>query len=102
MAPPTIPVINIPDRVPWCSLNEFRAREIIMGHMAEAQTPISGNVNLAVSADPNRLMVNRTMAARENVISTFLLSMNFSINRIGNAPRVISPQNLETALAPMV
>ena len=43
MAPPAIPVHNIPDKEPWCSLTEFKAREKMMDHMTEMKKPIIGN-----------------------------------------------------------
>jgi len=31
MAPPTIPVTRIPEKDPWCSLTEFKAKEKMIG-----------------------------------------------------------------------
>ena len=33
IAPPIIPLIKIPANEPWCSLREFKAKEIIMGYI---------------------------------------------------------------------
>src|SRR5687767_1859425 len=102
IAPPAIAVIKMPDKEPWCSFTEFNARDNMMGHMTEAKKPIKGKVYKAMSLLPKIESERQIIAAAVKPVSTFRLSIIFTINNPKKVPAVINPQNHDTARAPVV
>ncbi len=92
IAPPTIPVTKIPEKEPWFSLNEFKAREKMMGNMTERNNPSKGKPNNAMDFEPKSARAKEAMAKKENVASTILLSNIFKRINPRIPPAVINPQ----------
>ena len=57
-----IAVLKIPEKEPWCSATEFRAREITIGHITEANSPIAGKAITETLAGPNKAADKRSAA----------------------------------------
>src|SRR5260370_41776067 len=73
-----------------------------MGHITEANRPIAGKAITAIFAGPNRAAVTQSRAPVQVPISTLRLSKIFSKSMPMKQPAVSSPQNHETADAPVV
>ena len=92
MAPPTIPVTKMPEKEPWFSLNEFKARENMMGNMTDRNNPSNGKANNAMDFVPKSARAKDAMAKKEKVTSTILLSNIFKNINPRIPPAVMSPQ----------
>ena len=99
-APPTIPVTSIPEKDPWDSATEFRAKEMTIDHIVAIKNPINGNDSSACSLLPKRANISAIIVANDVPMITFLLSINFKRIRPKSVPNVIIPQKLEIVFAP--
>jgi hypothetical protein len=73
-------------------LNEFKARENIMGNITERNKPSKGKANNAIDFVPKSARVKDAMAKKEKVTSTILLSKIFNKINPRIPPAVMSPQ----------
>src|SRR5215475_7779854 len=73
-----------------------------MGHITEANRPMVGNAKIDKDAGPNRAIVRQTKAPAHAPMSTWRLSKSFKRSIPRKQPAVSSPQNQETAEAPVV
>ena len=76
-----IAVLKIPEKEPWCSATEFRAREITIGHITEANSPIAGKAITETLAGPNKAADKQNRAPNDAPISTLRLSNIFSSSK---------------------
>ena len=91
-APPAIPVHKIPDREPWCSLTELRAKEKIMEYITEIQKPTIGKPIKANSAEPNKEAIKLIIVIKVENINILRLSINFKSNSPKIQPKVSMAQ----------
>ena len=70
--------------------------------MTDANRPIAGKAMTETLAGPNSAAVKHNSAPRQVPIKTYRLSKIFSSNMPIKQPTVSSPQNHETAVAPVV
>ena len=100
-APPIIPDTNIPEKVPWFSDIEFKAREIIIDHIVDIKKPINGNETRETYNGPKTANKREMIEVDVKKTNIFLLSSIFNKKRPEIVPRVIKPQKLEIILAPI-
>src|ERR1700674_3418416 len=101
-APPMIPVPRMPEKEPWNSATELSASDTTMGHITEANRPITGNAIMETLAEPNKAADKENSAPTHAPMSTLRLSNIFNSNIPTRQPAVSKPQNQETAAAPVV
>src|ERR1017187_6317686 len=101
-APPTIAVLKIPENEPWCSATELSASEITIGHIPDANKPIEGKASTDTFAEPSKAADRQHNAPTHAPIRSLRLSNIFSSTMPMEHPPVSSPQNQETAVAPVV
>ena len=73
-----------------------------MGHITEAKSPIAGKAITDTFAGPNRAALRESSAPMQVPIKTCRLSKIFNSPIPTKQPAVNSPQNHETAVAPVV
>ena len=88
IAPPAIPVHNIPDRDPWWYFTELSASEKMMDHITEIQNPSKGKAITAIDALPVSANIKQIIVAAEAPIKSFLLSMIFKRANPSKHPKV--------------
>src|SRR6267154_6251212 len=96
-----IPVPKMPEKEPWNSVTELSASDTTIGHITEANRPTAGKATVETLAGPNRAADKQNSAPIHAPISTLRLSKIFSNNIPTRQPAVSSPQNQETAVAPV-
>lgn len=92
MAPPAIPLHNIPDKDPWCSLTELRSKEKIIEYITEIENPTNGKKISAIWAEPKRAKLKNKMVKKVLKINSFLLSIIFNNNNPRTQPIVSMAQ----------
>lgn len=102
MAPPAIPVHNMPDMEPWCLATELSPNDTIMDHITEMVNPSAGNAITAILAEPVNAKNKQIKVAIVANIKTRRLSMNFRRIRPRTQPKVNMAQKYETVSAPVL
>ena len=100
IAPPTIPVSNMPVKVPWLFFTEFKPREITNAQIPESVNPINLNDKIEYSRSPKSATRINTEDDKAYDFSKIFPSKILIRIRDPNVPNVKFPQNPEMTSTP--